>query len=440
MEKQLDTVIIGSGICGLSIAHFLAKRSKDFLVLETSNKVGGIIQTEYKDAFICENGPNTILLNNEAIIELIKDCQLWDSLNLPSEISNKNRYVLHNDELALIPTSFKKFITSPLLSLGSKLRILAEPLVPKHTKNTSVYNFVVKRFGKGFHDQLIEPFITGIYAGDTKTMSAKHSLKMLWNLEQSYGSVLRGLFKQDRKKKQLGSFNLPLGLSQLIQKVSEPIKHKIKLNTSVKKVVKNEFGYEVISESGSVFCKKVVCAVPAYALNTMFKNENLNSALEKVQYTPVDVFHFGFKKKQLKNHSQGFGVLTKPSDGKHFLGVLFSSRTFKNVAPEDAELFTVLVGGERQKELCELPSEKLEKVVFQEIKHLLGCDGLPIFKNHFRWKKGIPQYDMHQEQLNTAIKEFENQNPEVYVLGNFYAGISVSDCILKARNIAKKLL
>ena len=439
MEKRIDTVIIGSGICGLSLAHFLSKQSNDFVVLEASNKIGGIIQTENKSEFICENGPNTVLLNNDAIIELIKDCGLWDTLNFPSEISNKNRYVLHNNELTLIPTSFKRFISSPLLSFASKLRILFEPFIPKHLQNISVYDFVVKRFGREFHDQLIEPFITGIYAGDTKKMSAKHSLKMLWKLEQNYGSVLRGLFSQKRKGAQMGSFNLPMGLSQLIHTIAEPIKDHIHLNTEVNKVVKNEFGYEVHSESGSIFCKKLICAVPAYSLSKLFTDEQLRSVLQKVRYTPVDVFHFGFKKKNVANQAKGFGVLTKPSDEKSYLGILFSSRTFKNIAPPDSELFTVLVGGERQKELCDLPIEKLEEKVLNELEQLIGHKGRLAFKKHYRWKRGIPQYDMSQEQLNSAIANFEAQNSELFILGNFYAGISVSDCILKAKNIVNKL-
>ena len=119
MEQRVDTIIIGSGICGLSSAHFLSKQSKDFLVLEASNNVGGIIQTENKSDFICENGPNTVLINNDAIIELLKDCDLLKSIIFPSESSNKNRYVLHENELELIPTSFKKFIYSPIPLLGT---------------------------------------------------------------------------------------------------------------------------------------------------------------------------------------------------------------------------------------------------------------------------------------------------------------------------------
>ena len=183
----------------------------------------------------------------------------------------------------------------------------------------------------------------------------------------------------------------------------------------------------------------MIFAVTAYALHDLFIDEQLKSVLQKVKYTPVDVFHFGFKKENIENKAPGFGVLTKPSDNKSYLGILFSSRTFDHVAPKGSELFTVLVGGVRQKELCELPVEELEKRVLNELEQLIGHKGSLDFKKHYRWKRGIPQYDMNQEELNNVIVAFEAQNPDLFILGNFYAGISVSDCILKAKNIANKI-
>ena len=93
---KVKTVIIGSGICGLSAAHFLSKKHKDFIVLEEKNKVGGIIQSENRNGFLCENGPNTVLLNNTAIETLIKDIGLWNKIQFPNDTSNKNRFVYQN--------------------------------------------------------------------------------------------------------------------------------------------------------------------------------------------------------------------------------------------------------------------------------------------------------------------------------------------------------
>lgn len=436
MNQDVNTVIIGSGICGLSVAHFLSKKRSDFLVLESSNRAGGIIQTKIEKDFICENGPNTVLLNNEAIEEIIKDHNLWSELQFPKESSNKNRFVLHKNKLTKIPLNPLSFIFSPLFSFFSKIRILKEPFVNTHQENTSVFEFVKKRFGKEFHDQLIEPFITGIYAGNTKKMSARHTLKMLWKLEQTHGSVIKGLLKsKSTKKNKINSFNFPKGLSQLISKITKSMGSQLILNFKVQQIIKHENGYEITSESGKIFCKEIICTVPAYSLKKLIDDSGLVSQLNKIIYSPVDVFHFGFEKKNIQNNKQGFGVLTKPSDGKSYLGILFNSRIFDYVSPADKELFTVLVGGERQKHLCEMEPDKLKKLILEELEDLIGHKGKIVIENHYRWSKGIPQFNLDHTELLNAIEEFENNNSKFHLIGNYFNGVSVSDCIQKSRDL-----
>ena len=403
MNQDVNTVIIGSGICGLSVAHFLSKKRSDFLVLESSNRAGGIIQTKIEKDFICENGPNTVLLNNEAIEEIIKDHNLWSELQFPKESSNKNRFVLHKNKLTKIPLNPLSFIFSPLFSFFSKIRILKEPFVNAHQENTSVFEFVKKRFGKEFHDQLIEPFITGIYAGNTK--------------------------------KKIDSFNFPKVLSQLISKITNSMESKLILNFKVQQIIKHENGYEITSESGKIFCKEIICTVPAYSLKKLIDDSGLVSQLNKIIYSPVDVFHFGFEKKNIQNNKQGFGVLTKPSDGKSYLGILFNSRIFDYVSPADKELFTVLVGGERQKHLCEMNPDKLKKLILEELEDLIGHKGKIVIENHYRWSKGIPQFNLDHTELLNAIEEFENNNSKFHLIGNYFNGVSVSDCIQKSRDL-----
>ena len=440
MNQKANTVIIGAGICGLSVAHFLSKKRSDFLVLESSNRVGGIIQTKIEKDFICENGPNTVLLNNDAIEEIIKDYDLWKNLQFPKESSNKNRFVLHQNKLTKIPLNPISFIFSPLFSFISKIRILREPFIRSHKKNTSVYEFVKKRFGKEFHDQLIEPFITGVYAGNTKKMSAKHTLKLLWNLEQSHGSIIKGLLKFKRNKKtKINSFNFPKGLSQLTSKIAKSMGDKLLLNFKVQQIIKSENGYEIISESGKIICKEIICTVPAYSLKKLIDDSGLFSQLNKIIYSPVDVFHFGFKKKNIQNKKQGFGVLTKPLDGKSYLGILFNSRIFDYVSPKDNELFTVLVGGERQKNLCEMEPDKLKKLILEELEDLLGHKGETIIDNHYRWSKGIPQFNLDHSDLLNAIENFEKNNSNFHLIGNYFNGVSVSDCIKKSRELVKTI-
>jgi oxygen-dependent protoporphyrinogen oxidase len=207
------------------------------------------------------------------------------------------------------------------------------------------------------------------------------------------------------------------------------------LNFKVQQIIKHENGYEITSESGKIFCKEIICTVPAYSLKKLIDDSGLVSQLNKIIYSPVDVFHFGFEKKNIQNNKQGFGVLTKPSDGKSYLGILFNSRIFDYVSPADKELFTVLVGGERQKHLCEMNPDKLKKLILEELEDLIGHKGKTVIENHYRWSKGIPQFNLDHTELLNAIEEFENNNSKFHLIGNYFNGVSVSDCIQKSRDL-----
>jgi oxygen-dependent protoporphyrinogen oxidase len=129
--------------------------------------------------------------------------------------------------------------------------------------------------------------------------------------------------------------------------------------------------------------------------------------------------------------------LTKPSDGKSYLGILFNSRIFDYVSPEGKELFTVLVGGERQKHLCEMNPIKLKELILEELEDLLGHKGETIIDNHYRWNKGIPQFNLNHSDLLKAIDNFKNSNSNFHLIGNYFNGVSVSDCIQKSRELVK---
>lgn len=433
------TVILGCGISGLSVAHFLSKKSDDFIALEKSEKTGGNIQSKIIDGFVVENGPNTVLLNNDSIKTLIKDCDLWDKMSTPQNTAESNRYVLHQNRLQLLPRNPIEFIKTPLLRWNEKLRLLKEPFIKPHEKDVSLADFISHRFGKAILTQFVEPFITGIYSGNAKKMSAKHTLKMIWEAEQSHGSVLKGLAKR-KKTQKAQMFNFPNGLSELIDNITQRLSDKIQCNTEVIKISVFEEGYQITdSDNNTIHCKNIISTIPAHKLATLLDDFDLTKYLKEVEYVPVEVFHFGFDKKDVKNQAQGFGVLSKPSDKKHFLGILFNSRIFPHVSPIDKELFTVIVGGSRQPELCSLEKDKLEKIILDEVIELMQCQSPPVLKNHTSYIKGIPQYGLGIDKLISEIKDFETILPNFHILGNYFNGISVSDCVHKAENFVEKL-
>lgn len=441
---KTKTVILGAGISGLSTAHFLQQKGADFLLLEGSNRVGGNIHSHEVDGFICENGPNTVLLNNTAIIQLLKELGLWEAVCKPQPAAAQNRFVLHNKQLQAVPTSPIQFSTTPLLSFTEKLRLLKEPFISKHSENTSIANFARKRFGTAFYEQFILPFVTGIYAGNPEQMSIQHALKLLWDMEQEHGSVFKGFIHKQKQGAKTGlpktkMFTLPKGLGQLCETIAENIGDKLRLNSPVTTIKKITDSYQIQTGGRTIVCEEIICTLPAHQTASLITDTTLLQQLKNIEYVPIDVLHIGFEKVKVKNQTPGFGVLSKPTDNKHFLGLLFNSRIFPHTAPKGKELFTVIVGGSRQPALCSMEKEALQQLIVQDMREILNFEGSPCFIQHQRYSKAIPQYDMQQANLVSSIQNFNNEQPNFHLLGNYTGGISVSDCILKAQQLANNL-
>ena len=241
-SRKIDTVILGAGISGLTLGYYLNKKNQNFLIFDSKRMSGGNISSSVKDSFICENGPNTILLNNDSVKEIIEDIGLSKEIIYPNK-NNKKRFLIRNGKLVAIPTTLFGFLRTNILSLIGKIKIFSEIFKPKHKNNTSVYNFISTRFGVEFHDIFIEPILTGVYAGNTRKMSMKHVLNKVWEMEQKNGSVILSFLKNDSKKNNFKSFNFKNGLSQLINSIENKIEDKINLKSNVTKVEKLKSGF-----------------------------------------------------------------------------------------------------------------------------------------------------------------------------------------------------
>ena len=435
---KVDTVIIGGGISGLSTANFLSKKTSDFLILESHNRVGGTINSSKVDGYILENGPNTVLDNNTAIQELLSDLNIKEELIYPDLKKISNRYLLINDRLEKIPLTIFEFLLTPILSIYSKIKVFSEILVPRHINDTDVESFIKRRFGKEFHDNLIVPFLTGIYADTTSKMSTKNTLKKMWELEQKHGSIIIGLIKERNKNSKAKIFTIDGGLSKITELLSKKFINQLMLNTKVSSIVKLNESYKItLNEGEDIFCKQIISTIPSYSLKDIVFDDNLKGVLSKVNYNPIDVFHFGFDRDALDVKIDGFGLLTKPQDKKSFLGVLFSSNIFGHVSSNKKFLITVLAGGDRQKDLCKKSPKVLEEEILNEIEHLLKLKSEPEFKNHYRWSKGIPSYSMSVTKLQKDIKIFEETNKGFYIIGNYHLGVSVSDCIKNSKELVE---
>ena len=429
---MIDVLVVGSGISGLSVAFLLAKEGFNVLVLEKEEIPGGNIQTEKADGFILELGPQTILADKkvEEFLQLV---------GIQPEYAReeaKIRYIYKKGRLIPLPLSPVEFFKSPLLSFGAKLRVLKEPFVgPSIKTEESIAEFVRRRLGKEFLDYIIDPFISGVYAGDPESLSVKYAVRRVYELEQKFGSLIKGAIKL----KALGpggrliSFNG--GNHTLIRKLAE----KLSLDTEnvVLKIRKKEDRFIVDAKKGKYEAKSVVIAAPATSAGYLLRDISWSASevFDQIYYAPIVVVHVSVEKGSIP---KGFGFLIPRVEKRKILGVLFSSQIFEKKAPEGKELLTIYLGGSRDPEIIDYEDEDIFSIVDEELRDLLSINKLE-FLRLTRWKRAIPQYTLGYGRYLELAKTLEDENPGLFLAGNYLYGVSVADCIRASYSVAERV-
>jgi oxygen-dependent protoporphyrinogen oxidase len=423
--------IIGGGISGLTTAYLLKKKGFAVTVFERSESAGGNVQTIQKDGYTVEQGPNS-LLKSPRLIDLVKFLKLENQVVAADEAAKK-RYILSGGKLeAMGPKSF----VNGYFSLGTVLSLLREPFVrSKSPENESVAEFVSRRISPEFLDKAIDPFVSGVYAGDPSNLSMRSAFPKLYEMERDFGSLIMGTFRRQTEKPDPNfpkTFSFHGGLKTLIDALAADIGDHLKLSSPVGDIEETADGKFRVNEQEF---DAVVISTPAFVAADLIKSrdENLAEMLGAVNYPQVAVVVLGFESEKIKKKLDGFGFLIPSREKRPILGTLFHSAVFPERAPGGFQLLMTFVGGVRAGDkLDEKSDEDLKKLVLGQLGEILGVAGEPDFVHIKRWKKAIPQYRVGYEKVTEAISDFEKQHRGIYFCSNFYRGISMSDCVKNA--------
>ncbi|MBI1937895.1 MAG: protoporphyrinogen oxidase [Ignavibacteriales bacterium] len=453
MNKKKIT-ILGAGISGLATAYWLHKEGFDITILETKSEAGGAMETIRENGFLIDLGPNSGLETTPLIRELADEIGLSEEMIYANESANK-RYILRNNELYPLPTTPPAFIKTKLFSTKAKLRVMAEPFIGKSNDGyyQSMAQFVRRRLGQEFLDYAIDPFVSGVFAGDPNKLSVKSAFPKLYRLEEVYGGLVKGMIKGARERKQRAEqskqsakmFSFINGMQSFPKAIAEKLKERVVYECRVQNVecrMKNwNIRYEQNGVIKEIISDYVLSTVPAHTASKIFSSldkEFVNHAND-IFYPPVMVLYLGFRKDQIARPLDGFGYLIPSKEQKTFLGAIWSSTIFPNRCDDDKAAFTLFVGGARSSHLFEMEKEKLIDKVLHEFKEITKVNGDPVFVKDRMWQKAIPQYNIGYIEHENYFNKFEKENPGIFIGGNFRGGISVGDCIKNSETILKRV-
>lgn len=453
--------VVGAGISGLATVHFLTRCGHSVALYERDDRAGGFIQTESRDGFVFEPGPNSILDTSEDLRQLIVDVGLHDQVEFAAD-SARNRYIVRGGRLQALPLSPPDLIKSKLFSAGAKLRLLREPFVrrsPPHAEET-LAEFVLRRLGREFLDYAVDPFVAGIFAGRPDELCVRTAFKRLYALEQNYGSLIRGALrmrKERQKEAEAGEkvqlqagpgqrlFSFVGGMQALVGALVAEVGPALHTGHAVAQILPVDGGYELRGARGgqawTARARAVVLTLDAHAYEALRFGFDFPFAarFSEIPYPPVAAVFSGYRQDPTGGELNGFGFLTPRLEGRRILGTLYNSCVFSGRVPEGGMAMTTFVGGRRQPENAAWDDDQLRRAVLDEHRDLLGIEAPPDLFLIRRWPRAIPQYLIGHRQLVEDIEALEARQPGLCVSGNFRGGISVADCVTQARATADRL-
>lgn len=453
MEKEI--IIIGAGLTGLTTGFWLTRAGKDIQIIEQQNRIGGQIQTFQENGFIYESGPNTGVVSYPEVAELFEALSPACSLETAREES-KRRLIWKGNRFHALPSGLSSAITTPLFSLYDKFRILGEPFRAKgNNPNESVGELTVRRLGKSFLNYAVDPFLSGVYAGDPMQLTTRYALPKLYNLEQEYGSFIRGsiakakLPKTERDRLATKKvFSAQGGLSQLTHAMAEAIGNDHITLSASDVTIQPQAGKWLVSFSTpsgeqSIWAKKVITTTGSYTLPHLlpFIPQKLMDKLNNLYYAPIVQASVGFHDtKGLR--FEAFGGLVPSQEKRNILGILFPSACFSGRSPKEGALFSFFIGGVKHTEFTTWPEDKLKALIEEEVHSMLKFpkDVKPDMIHIFRHEHAIPQYRENSGVRFDTITEIEKLYPGLILAGNLKGGIGMADRIRQATTIANNII
>lgn len=509
-DKEVDCLVLGGGISGSTLAHNLNRAGIDVCLAEARDYLGGNVKShKTADGFIWEEGPNSFA-TQPSIVRIAYELGIDDQLvfadeSLPPWVNHNGK--LHplpkgqggkgpkgQIELVFGPNGVMKFaLAGDLLSWPGRIRAGIGAFVghapPPEGKEETIREWVTRTLGEEVFLRCIDPFVSGVYAGNPETLSMKAALPKIARIEDiaysigwnKFGAIFYGGLKRqvelskERKAEppapewvefeygNPGSFRE--GLSTLPKAISKEMGDKINLEWKATKIEKTSNGYTVTFQTPSgekiVSAKSVVSTIPAHSISDVLQPvmpesksifEKVRSEIDRigVYHPPVAAVTVAYPKTSFKDvelpngfgnlqNLPGFGSLNPRSEGVRTLGTLWSSSLFPGRAPKDYNLLLNYIGGSRDIGLADLSEEEIIAEVDKGCRTVLLKDDAPEPKvlGLKIWPTAIPQYELGHLPLIKELEDAESKLPGLWVCGNYRTGVAFPDCVTYGYEHAK---
>ncbi len=484
--------VIGGGTSGLAAAYTPARARQagapleEFLI-EAGPKLGGVVHTENIDGFVVEAGPDSFLAEKPQAAAMARELGLGGDL-IGSNDHARRTYILHHGRLLplpdglmfLVPTRIWPMVTTSLLPFSTKLAAVREWFASPpngEREDESVASFVRRHYGEAMVENIADPLLAGVYGGDSAALSVRSVLPRFWEMERKYGSLTRATLKSMRERRAKASSTtpdstpwapgdsssgkLPLfmtlkgGLEQLTERLASHLdKSRVLVQHPVRALEFSPGGpagatdscsrrFLITLEGGKTLdADAIVLAVPAHVAAGLLPSldHRLSELLEGIPYSSSMTVSMGFDATARATLPAGFGFLVPRKENRRMLACTFVHAKFDHRVPDGKAMLRCFLGGARDPEVLNLHDDEVTAIVRKELREILNFTAEPLFCRIHRWRASMAQYPVGHSGRIHAIEERLQDLPGLYLAGNAYSGIGISDCIRTGKTAAEKAL
>ncbi len=480
-------IIIGGGAAGLGAAYKVRRAAEaghdvDCLLLEKDDRLGGKLASDIvRDAegaeYVVDGGSDAFVSGKPAIGRIARMLGIADDM-VPAREENKRTLIVKGKRLIELPDGIMMFAptklvplaTTPLYSWPAKFRMAADWFLPRKVRwadgetaqdhDETLESFVVRRMGRESLDRLAEPLVGGVHASDPSQMSLAATFPNFLEMEQQFGSLIRGFLAERKKREEMRKKYPPKpgakpwaffntfyrGMQQLTDGMADAVgRDRIRTGAQVEAIERAGDAWRVTLADGEVLDgDAVIVATEAWAATRLMRgvDENVADLLASIPCSSSATVPMAFRAEDCPFDLKWFGILSPLVEHRPLLAVTLSSSKWPDRAPEDRVLLRGFIGGPANQHLLEASDEDLIETVRLQLVDLLGlrADAQPVYASVYRWIGGMPQYTLgHLDRVD----EIERRSAEIRGLelaGGAFRGVGVPNCIESGERAVTKVL
>lgn len=480
-------IIIGGGAAGLGAAYKVRRAAAaghdvDCVLIEKDDRLGGKLATEIVPdpeggEYVVDGGSDAFVSTKPAVARIARMLGIGEEM-VPAREENKKTLIVKRGRLIELPDGIMMFAPTKLLPLATtslyswpgKFRMAMDWFLPRKERwaegetaqqhDETLEEFVVRRMGREALDRVAEPLVGGVHASDPGQMSLAATFPNFLEMEQEFGSLVRGFLNERKKREEMKKkfppkpgakpwafFNtFHRGMQDLTDAMADAVgRERILTGAAATIIERAGDGWRVTLGNGEVVeGDALIIATEAWAATRLMRDVDAAIAdlLGEIPCSSSATVSMAFRAEDCPFDQTWFGILSPLVEERPLLAVTLSSAKWPDRAPEGRVLLRGFIGGPQNQHLLEAPDEELVETVRLQLVDLLKvrADAEPIFTRVYRWNGGMPQYTIgHLDRVD----EIERRTGEIAGLalaGGAFRGVGIPNCIESGERAVDKVL